>query len=285
MPFNLLLLPLLGGYIFVRFWNHTKIHILRSDKDRLLIRASIAGLFSLIIAFILATFVQETWPCVEGEYCVYTWWAHHVPFEYSGISLLSFIIPSLAWLPMNWFWTLESEIDRAIDEDGDPLEIALKKSKDQGLQLAFTLEDQKVYVGIVTHVFNPATPTTHIAILPLQSGYRDPRTKRMHLKVNYAIIIKGMLEQIDDLAKKSDDLTQTAAEAANSGNRDQEAAFLKDRDLVIAKWEDLRGRVNLFELVIPERRIHSVFYFDPVTYNQHFSTESQTDKNPQRLEI
>jgi hypothetical protein len=90
MPFNLLLIPLMGGYIFVRFWHYSKISILRADKDRLLIRASIAGFFSLGLAFALSILSKLFGParrkaivCTLGGRIMFhssTWASRFFPF-------------------------------------------------------------------------------------------------------------------------------------------------------------------------------------------------------------
>ncbi len=116
MPFNLLLIPLLGGYIFVRFWNYTKIPMLRADKDRILIRASLAGFFSLIPAFLLSIYVPQLIPCSSDQYCLYRWWAKNLPFEYSGVSVIAFCISSTGWWFLNRVYGREKAVDHAIDE-------------------------------------------------------------------------------------------------------------------------------------------------------------------------
>lgn len=43
MPFNLLLLPLLGGFIFFSKWNRSRYYGLRSDGYRLILYSAITG--------------------------------------------------------------------------------------------------------------------------------------------------------------------------------------------------------------------------------------------------
>jgi hypothetical protein len=257
----------MGGYIFVRFWHYSKISILRADKDRLLIRASIAGFFSLGLAFALSIFVEALWPCSPEGYCLYTWWKDHVPFEYMGVSVLSFLISCIGCVVLNFFSSDEKAVDRAIKEDGDPLELTLKESADLELPLCITLSDGKVYVGIVTHQFNPATPTNNIAIFPLQSGYREKDTRELKLTINYAVIVKEMRDRLDAIADEANKKWTEADETEDADHAHQ--CSMKAMELG-AEWEDLAHRIDLFEVIIPVGAIASVFYFDEVTYNEHF---------------
>ncbi|CAN5509123.1 hypothetical protein BH10ACI2_BH10ACI2_04380 [soil metagenome] len=263
MPFNLLLIPLLGGYIFVRFWNRSRISILRADKDRMLIRASIAGFLFLIPSFLISIAIPYYFPCGSGPgFCLYSWWAEHVKFEYMGVSMIAFSLAATSWWPLNGVFKTEREIDRIIKEDADPMEIALKESADLGIALAITLSNEKVYVGIVTHQFNPATPTNNIAIFPLQSGYRDPTTKRLNLKVNYAVIVQTMRNRIDELA------TAILDHESDCVIPDQDCEH--DLKTLFDEWETLENKIDLFEVIIPVSQITSLFYFDDDVYGEYF---------------
>jgi len=43
MPFNVLLLPLLGGYLFLTHWNRTRFDTKRYSGERLIFHAAVAG--------------------------------------------------------------------------------------------------------------------------------------------------------------------------------------------------------------------------------------------------
>lgn len=51
MPFNVLLLPLLGGYIFITYWHRTRFSARRYTGERLLFHAALAGVIFLILSF------------------------------------------------------------------------------------------------------------------------------------------------------------------------------------------------------------------------------------------
>jgi len=63
MPYNILLLPLLGGFLFINFWDRTRWHARRAEKDRLLIFAALAGLLCLNLSYLIRS-IPPFVPCV-----------------------------------------------------------------------------------------------------------------------------------------------------------------------------------------------------------------------------
>lgn len=283
IPFNLLILPFLGGYIFVRFFNYFRIHTLRSDKERIVIRSSVAGLAALTAAWAFSLIGAWILPCENFSFCIPTIWGQLVPFEHSGIAVTAFIIASMSWYPLNkWkgsrLWPLnhipsfdrEDQINRAISDDADPLEMMLKRSKDEGCALALTMTNEKVYIGRVVHPFNPATPTTYVGLLPLQSGYRDPETKQMHLRIDYSLTMKSITEELDEIAVKIKNLETKQTEYKNASLpakvRSLDEPLSKARD----SFDELKRIIGLFSLVIPVGKIASAHVFDSGVHAKYF---------------
>ncbi len=263
----MLLLPLLGGYIFVRFWYHTKIHILRSDKERLLIRASIVGLFALIIAYLVHLFFVWIFPCETDSICVSRLWREKIPFEYLDVSLIAFAIGALGWIPINYlFYDKDDEIDRAIKEDADPLELLLKRAQDGTIAVLLTMTNHKVYIGFITHQFNPVTPTSHIGLYPLQSGYREETTKEMHLTINCSRTHKKIGVEIENISAKISELEKMSL--------DEQMALCEaghpDYMQLVEMWEKLVETTGLFELVIPTNQIASISFYDDQLHKKYF---------------
>lgn len=83
MPFNLLLLPLLGGFIFFSHWNRTVYFAKRHDSERLLLYSSLYGVLFLGISFLLSIVI----PHIPGLPALPHWWAYNTPqIQFSGIS-------------------------------------------------------------------------------------------------------------------------------------------------------------------------------------------------------
>jgi hypothetical protein len=228
MPFNVLLLPLLGGFIFVRYWNRTKYPAIRADKERILLLASTAGVIALGAAFTIKSILGMLFPCSEwpNSYCYPILWYTLVPFPYSAVSVFAFLMGALLWIPLNkgvypWaksiftraFWdasglafkkTFKSgwndsdEIDRVINEDGNPLDMLLRLAEKGPKTISATLKSGKVYVGFVSSTNPPSSETRTVGILPTKSGYRDPITKQVHYPINYSYALLHLDQDIED---------------------------------------------------------------------------------------
>jgi hypothetical protein len=283
MPYNLLLLPLLGGYLFLRWWNPTRYHALRAEKERLLIMAAIPGLVSIVVAFILVSGLGYLFPCASwpGVPCFPAWWAANVPFEYAGTSLLAFTLGATLWWPLNKVCSRDKAIDRMIEEDKIPLEVVLKKAQDNGNTVAVTMSNGKVYVGYVLHFINPALPTQFIQILPTKSGYRDERDKTYHF-VNF---YTEALDQIDrdfesqlqdylDVKGKMEDIVAEFGEKLEGANKDKYEELQAEADTLEMQLDEIALEADAFGIVLPVAEIMSVNIFSEYIYLKYFAPPS-----------
>lgn len=151
MPFNVLLLPLLGGYIFLTHWNRTRFETKRYSGERLIFHSASAGVVFLIVSFLVLIPVRLFAPAVHG------WWRSLVPFPYAGTSLGAFLIGTVGWLPLNRFVNgREEEQRRTIQEWGDHLEEMLERAIREIKQVSVTMKSGKVYLGFVLSNINPS---------------------------------------------------------------------------------------------------------------------------------
>lgn len=271
IPYTIFILPFLGGYIFVRFWNFTRINTLRADKDRTVIRSSIAGLCSVILVYTTNMIASHYLPCKEDQICIPTLWNSVAPSGNLGIPFAAFLLAASAWFPLNHLWfKREKEIDRAIEEDADPLELILKRVKDESLALSITMKNEKVYIGTVTQPFNPVTPTNNIELIPLQSGYRDPKTKRMHLTINYSKTIKKIVAELDKVTEEIQQLKSQYELQAKDGSSDEMGKLEEKIAKAIKEFERLETTIGLFVLVIPVSQIVSANIFDSDVHKRYF---------------
>jgi hypothetical protein len=194
MPFNLLLLPLLGGYIFARKYYRTRYSALRSENYSLLFLAAQYGLVFLAIA---AT-VRALWVLlryfVPTLIVVNKLWHALFPFDYSGTAILALLFGATSWRYFNRGLSSDEEVDKAIREKGDPLEVLLKDAMRDTRPVLLTMKSGKVYVGAVTTNFNPAYEVQSIKIMPILSGYRDPKDQTVTFTTDYF----SLLTQIHD---------------------------------------------------------------------------------------
>lgn len=200
MPFNVLLLPLLGGYIFITNWNRTRFTSKRYSGERLIFHAAIAGVLFLILAFLIARGIAHWTPALHTE------WKQMVPFPWAGTSLLAFVLGAATWIPLNRLHSRDTEARRAIGEWNDYLEMLLLRATREVKQVSITIKSGKVYVGYITRNFDPAFERKYVTVLPMASGFRDPDTQELILTTDYARVYQQMiLEDNAFLLRGADD--------------------------------------------------------------------------------
>lgn len=199
MPFNLLLLPLLGGFIFFSHWNRTAFFAKRQDKERLLLYSSFWGVLFLGLSFLLSILIPNSNILVDMR----QWWAYHTPaIEYSGISSFAFLFGATAPLvlnklwPFNRIWNSQTEGVRAIVKYGSQLEKILYRALFQEKRVMVTLKGGKVYIGRVTISLTPQEDRDFM-LLPSKSGYRDEK-QRLFLTTDYDQTYKAIEENEED---------------------------------------------------------------------------------------
>jgi hypothetical protein len=279
MPYNLLLLPLLGGFLFVRYWNPTRYHALRSEKERLLILAALAGLASLIIAFAIVTALGILIPCRAELPCFAKWWADHVPFDYSGTSLLAFTLGATCWYPLNWRYKQQEAIDKVIDEDKAPFELLLKKAQDQAKTVAVTMKSGKVYVGFVIHAFHPALPTRFIQLLPTKSGYRDDKNKWFQFTTFYSEALDKVGKDYDSKWEQLEDLyAQLHSEREKDREKQSKQLVGHLNELIKVLGEELsmlEAVADDFGIVLPVPEIVSINIYSEYIHSEYFPPKSE----------
>ena len=186
MPFNLLLLPLLGGFIFFSHWYRTAFFAKRQDKERLLLYSSLWGVVFLGFSFFLSILIPySTWLTDIRQ-----WWAFNTPpIEYSGISSCALLLGALGPLVLNkvWpfsrIWNQQKEGIRSILKYGSQLEKLLYRALVDQKRVMVTLKGGKVYIGRVTMSLTPQEDRD-LLLLPSKSGFRDEK-QRLTLTTDY----------------------------------------------------------------------------------------------------
>ncbi|MFW6201032.1 MAG: hypothetical protein ACOC8B_00510 [Gemmatimonadota bacterium] len=186
MPLNVLLLPLLGGYVFVSYWNVTRFDARRYSGQRLFFHAAVAGTILMSVAFITARAVIVLKPELHD------WWHRLVPFEYTGASMAAFALGAMGWYPLNRFFDRDEWASRAVETWGDYLEALLMRAISEPQQVSVTLSNGKVYVGFVTRNFDPAFDRKYIQLMPVLSGYRAEATKELVITNDYGKVYRRM---------------------------------------------------------------------------------------------
>jgi hypothetical protein len=199
MPFNLLLLPLLGGFIFFSHWNRTAYFAKRQDKERLLLYSALCGVLFLGLSFFLSILVPHSTWLTDLRH----WWAYNTPaIQYSGISSCAFLLGALAPLVLNKLWPFSriwnqgKEGRRSLLKYGSQLEKLLYRSMIQEKRVMITLKNGKVYIGRVTISLTPQEDRD-LLLLPSKSGYRDDK-QRLMITTDYDATYKDIEDSEQD---------------------------------------------------------------------------------------
>jgi hypothetical protein len=202
MPFNLLLLPLLGGYWLLRRWNRTRFLLARQDIQWLLLWSATAGLGLLVVSALLvsgAFALGRVAPRV-AEQALQTWHLFS-PFAHSGKAVLALllggVLPELLNRMGHWQWNRPDVwAHRATEFYGDEPEALLLRALKHDMPVLVTLRTGKVYVGFVQRNLNPEVERRHLRLLPVVSGYRKAGT--------LAVTFTTLYEQIREDARQAD---------------------------------------------------------------------------------
>lgn len=204
MPYNVLLIPLIGGYYFLSNFDLFKYKYQRVSSQRLILNSALAGIFVGTISFVFRIGFEKSCPLIFGHVSqilsqVYTGSQRYIWTMLLGLMIVIALthlsnliirkIPQIKGLP----------IRKAIKNYGNELEQLCLGSIDKGFALQITLKNDKVYVGFIDEAPIPSK-TNYLLFTPLYSGYRDALTKRLTLNTSYQPVIDSLVA--DDLAEK-----------------------------------------------------------------------------------
>jgi len=198
----LILLPLIAGYIFLTNYVVTKYKIQRLDSYKLIFETAYYGFLLLgcswIIVYLLKS-LERRYTLIED---LISSWKSFVPFDYSGVLILTVIIASILGKLLNLRirsnpWQL-SEIMKA---QGDIFENTLADAMLRNKLVSVTLRNHRVYIGFVTKAIETDKENKYIRILPLYSGYRVKDDLKMKIDKNYSHVYNkindGSLPDLD----------------------------------------------------------------------------------------
>jgi len=200
MPWNLLLLPLLGGFLFLRKCHYTRIKFQRFDSNRLLLESAIVGLGLLIVARIAAVslgFAFSRLPLPDSA-AIRSGYSDLAPFPYLGTALLSCVLGWLSAAIANRFVDEPRAKELAVEQTGDSLLALLAEAIDVNSAVLLTLATRKVYIGYVNDLPNLETKFAYITLVPAMSGYRRDDTLELVLTTNYIALWRSREVDIEE---------------------------------------------------------------------------------------
>lgn len=186
MPYNLLLLPLIGGFLFVHLTHYFRFGAQRLDGYRLLFQAAIAGI-ALATAGRLLDLVADWLPV---EPALQKMWDLFSPFPYSATSAISLLLGPACALLVNLFVGPEKAKDLEIRAHGNSLVKLLHRAAKEKRLISVTLDSRKWYVGWVAESPNLDPLEQYFRMLPFISGYRDKDALETRRTVYYDAVLK-----------------------------------------------------------------------------------------------
>ena len=171
MPYNLLLLPLLGGFLFFHISHYFRFSAQRLDGYRLLFQTAIAGTCLAVLARLINVVFEAVW----GANALDRFWALFAPLNapLSGTSALSLLLGPLLALLWNIFVSKDRARDIEIRKHGNAFTRLLHRAQREDLLISVTLDNRKWYVGWVAEAPNLDPQELYFRLLPYKSGYRD----------------------------------------------------------------------------------------------------------------
>jgi len=186
MPFNLLLLPLIGGFLFVHLTHFFRFAAQRLDGYRLLFQSAIAGICLSAVARLMDLLVDLS-PLGVPAHRLWIWFS---PFNYSAVSALALLLGPAFALLLNLCISKERAKDIEIRRHGNSFTQLLHRAQKEKLLLSITLDSRKWYVGWVAESPNLDPQEFYFRILPFISGYRDKDTLQTFRVVFYQDVLR-----------------------------------------------------------------------------------------------
>ena len=196
MPTNLLILPLLGGFIFLHVCHRFRFRAQRSDGYRLLLESAIAATILLYLGRVVVVVLRGLpfGPSLNAA------WEGFAPIPYLGTGAASLILGLVLALLFNWLnepgppsarslapWRfpvreakrrsrLNSEHARngEIVAHGNALVRLIHEAEKTSTLVSISLSNRKWYVGYIAEAWSLDPQEAYLRLLPILSGYRDP---------------------------------------------------------------------------------------------------------------
>jgi hypothetical protein len=182
MPTNLLLIPLLGGFWLLHRTHYTRFRAQTLDGNRLLIESALVAAALVAIARLITFGIYFT---SFGQYANQLWTDVGLQMPFSGTAVIALLIGAIAPYLLNVFVPQDRAKRWAIDKFGNDLLKLLNDALVRGKLVSISLDNRKVYIGLVSVAPNLSADGSHLTLIPFLSGYRDSDTLEMRFTTDY----------------------------------------------------------------------------------------------------
>jgi len=193
---DLLIFPLLGGYLFLISFTITKFYHQRIERQRLIFNSLISAFLVTIIAIslneliILIPFLQS----------LKIYLVELNPFNnlaYLNLSIFIFLLsPTLAWI-LNFIIPKKFSLLYVVLRWGNQMENlfwhSLNYKEDSNKLLMLTTKSNKVYIAYVNRISEPIGDA-FVTLIPNFSGYRDKETQELRITTDYFEALEYYIE-------------------------------------------------------------------------------------------
>jgi hypothetical protein len=195
MPYNLLLLPLLGGFLFSFTAHLFRYGAQRLEGYKLLFQSAIAG---VVLSFVARLFVLAIAHIGTGAWLEARWFVFS-PFPFSATSALSMVLGPIAALILNVFIDRERASGIEVLRNGNPLIRLLYRAAKERFLVSITMDNRKWYVGWILESPSLLPAERYFRLLPYMSGYRDQATLETFRTVFYEDVLNSPEIDKDEL--------------------------------------------------------------------------------------
>ncbi len=170
--FQWFLLPLIGGYRFIRKYRRYEYRTLAESGYHTFFQAAFFGVLLFGVSLLFTGSISWLFPCISQF-----WYKHVSSIRFSGTSLLAFVLGFLLPYPLNrktrekhLAWTLDSfrKMNRS-------LELMLTQAFLDGKMVAVTLVNDKVYIGFPLEPLEIEANREYISLGLTYSGHRNEK--------------------------------------------------------------------------------------------------------------
>lgn len=185
MPYNLLLLPLLGGFLFFFTAHLFRFGAQRLEGYKLLFQSAVAGVILSFFARLIVLGIA----LMPGGQALEGYWSAFSPFAFSATSALAMILGPLAALTLNLFIDTGRAKRIEVHRNANALIRLFYDAANQNFMVSVTMDSRKWYVGWIVETPSLYPQDQYFRLLPYMSGYRDSSTLETFRTVFYEDVL------------------------------------------------------------------------------------------------
>ena len=185
-----LIMPLVGGYLFLSTWNVTRYKTIRIAGYSLFFLSAFVGIVLLVIAKFLVKFLLLFNYSNLMISFISDWF---IPTRFDLESMMALVVGIGFPFLFNLFSDKHKFAKIAAKDRGDSLHLMIYKAIENEQPIELMMQNGKVYIGLVMitgDLFNE-----YVIVTPYFSGYRDEKTNELVITNNYRDAQKEMTKK------------------------------------------------------------------------------------------